>query len=113
LLELGPWQGADSIGNEVPSDQPQRQLTPILVPFNEIRDLSGQLAHLQIATAAQFAGDFFGDIFRPAVGGIEGDDANRVIILADQEVSNDRFEVGAFVIGFAPRRGLIASSATR
>ena len=66
------------------SDQPKGQLTSIgpLIPFHEIRDRSGDLAHLQIAAAAQFAGDVLGNIFRLALGGIEGDDADRVTILA-------------------------------
>ena len=86
------------------SDQPKGQLTSIgpLMPFDEIRDHSGDLAHLQIAATAQFAGDVLGNIFRPALGGIEGDDADRVTILAGQQVLNYRFEVGGFVIGFAP-----------
>ena len=48
------------------SDQPKGQLTSIaiLVPFDEIRDRSGDLAHLQIAATAQFAGDVLGNIFR-------------------------------------------------
>jgi hypothetical protein len=68
----------------VSSDQPKAQLTPILpfVPFDEIRDRGWQLAQLQIAAAAQFAGDVFGNIFRPAFGGVEGDDADRVAVLA-------------------------------
>jgi hypothetical protein len=85
-------------------DQPEGQLTPIavLVPFDKIRDRGGEFAHLQIAATAQFAGDIFGNVFRPALGGIEGDDADRVAVLAGQQVSNDGFEVGGFVIGFAP-----------
>ena len=75
------------------------------MPFDEIRDHSGDLSHLQIAATAQFAGDVLGNIFRPALGGIEGDDADRVTILAGQQVLNYRFEVGGFVIGFAPGGG--------
>ncbi|WP_161852535.1 hypothetical protein [Bradyrhizobium sp. CCBAU 051011] len=52
------------------------------MPFDEIRDRGWQLAQLQIAAAAQFAGDVFGNIFRPAFGGVEGDDADRVAVLA-------------------------------
>jgi hypothetical protein len=87
-----------------PSDQPQRQLTPIaiFVPFDKIRNRERKLAHLKIAASAQFAGDIFGDIFRPALGSIEGDDADRIAILPGQQTLNYRFEVGGFVIGFAP-----------
>jgi hypothetical protein len=50
----------------------QGQLPPILtfMALNEIRDRGGQLAHLQIAATAQFGGDIFRSIFRPALGGI-------------------------------------------
>jgi hypothetical protein len=51
-----------------------------LVPFDKIRDRGGQLTRLQIAATAQFAGDVLGNIFRPALGGIEGDDVDRVTI---------------------------------
>jgi hypothetical protein len=67
------------------------------VPLDEIRDRGGQLAHLQIAATAQFAGDVFGNVFRPALGGIKGDDADRIAILAAQQVLNYRFEVGGLV----------------
>ena len=85
------------------SDQPKGQLTSIraLVPFDKIRDRRGKIPHLQIAATAQFARDVFRNVFRPALGGIEGDDADRVAILAGQQVLNYRFEVGGFVIGFA------------
>ena len=81
----------------VGSDQPQGQLTAIaiLVPFDKISDRRRKLAHLQIAATAQFARDVFRNVFRPAFGGIEGDDADRVAILAGQQVLNYRFEAVA------------------
>ena len=79
-------------------------LTPIAIPvaFDKIRDRRRKIAHLQIAATAQFARDIFGNVFGPTFGGIEGDDANRVGILAGQQVLNYRFEVSGFVIGFGP-----------
>ena len=47
-------------------------------------------------------GDIFGNVFRPAFGGVEGDDADRIAVLAGQQVLDDRFEIGRLVIGFAP-----------
>jgi hypothetical protein len=67
----------------------------ILVPFDKIRDRSGEIAHLQIAATAQFASD----ILRTSSDQCSAD---RVAILAGQQVLNYRFEVGGFVIGFAP-----------
>ena len=34
--------------------------------------------------SAQFVGDIYSDITRPASGGIEGDDADRIFVLALQ-----------------------------
>jgi len=34
-----------------------------------------------------------GNVFRPAFSGIEGDDANRVAILAGEQILNDRLEI--------------------
>ena len=82
-----------------------------LMPFDEIRDHSGDLSHLQIAATAQFAGDVLGNIFRPALGGIEGDDADRVVLPGDQ-VLNYRFEVGGCVIGFPPGAAYSTESST-
>jgi hypothetical protein len=56
---------------------------------------------LQIAATAQFVRDVFGNVFRPTFGGVEGDDADRVVILVGEQVLNYGFEVGGFVIGFA------------
>jgi hypothetical protein len=60
------------------------------LPLDKIRDRRAKISHLQIAATTQFASDVFGNIFRPAFGGIEGDDADRVAILADQQVLNYR-----------------------
>jgi hypothetical protein len=54
------------------------------VPLDKIRDRRGKIAHLQIAATTQFARDIFGNIFRPALAGIEGDDADGVAILTGQ-----------------------------
>jgi hypothetical protein len=61
------------------------------VPFDKIRNRRRKLAHLQIAATAQFAGDIFGNVFRPVLGGIEGDDADRIAVLPGEEILNDRF----------------------
>jgi hypothetical protein len=46
------------------------------------------------AAFAQFIGDVVRNVPRPAFGDIESDDANRVVILAVQQIRNDGFEVG-------------------
>jgi len=57
---------------------------------------------LQIATPAQLLGRRRQK--RPATISrrIEADDANRVFILAGQQVENDGLELGRFDVGFAP-----------
>jgi hypothetical protein len=83
----------------------QRQLHIVItafVPICEILQVKRDVSRLQVAATAQLARDVFGNVFRPTFGGIEGDDADRVAILAGQQVLNYRFEVGGFVIGFAP-----------
>jgi hypothetical protein len=47
-------------------------------------------------------GDVFGDNFRPAFDGVEGDDADRVLVLAGQQVLNDGLEISSLAIGLAP-----------
>jgi hypothetical protein len=48
------------------------------VALDEILDARGHVAQLQIATPAQFMGDVFRYVLRPALGGIESDDPDRV-----------------------------------
>jgi hypothetical protein len=52
-------------------------------------------------------GDVLGYIIRAALGRIKGDDADRIIVLARNEILDNCFQVCGFVVGFAPGRGLI------
>jgi hypothetical protein len=56
--------------------QPQREL-PIGtgMALDEIQNAGRHVPQLQIAAAAQFLGDIFGGVLRPAFGDVEGDDA--------------------------------------
>jgi hypothetical protein len=54
----------------------------LFVAFHEIRNGGRQFAHLLLASATKFCGHIGRDIFRPAVGRIEGHDAEGVIVLA-------------------------------
>jgi hypothetical protein len=45
-------------------------------------------------------GNVHGDVLRPAFGGVEGDDADRVGVLTGEKVLNHRLQIGGFVIGF-------------
>jgi hypothetical protein len=39
---------------------------------------------------------------RPSFGGVEANDANRVVTLAVQQIRNDGFEVGMLYVGLGP-----------
>jgi hypothetical protein len=43
--------------------------------LDEIQNAGRHVPQLQIAAAAQFLGDIFGGVLRPAFGDVEGDDA--------------------------------------
>jgi hypothetical protein len=53
-----------------------------LMPFDKILDGGRHVAHLKIAAPAQLVGDILGNILRPAIGGIEADDADRAMVMA-------------------------------
>jgi hypothetical protein len=59
------------------------------------------LAHLQIAPAAQFLCDIGGNISRPSLSGVEGHDADGVRILPVEQVPDDGLEIRGLDIGFA------------
>jgi len=71
------------------------------VPLDEILNGGGQVSQLQIATPAQFVSHVFGKILGPSLFGV--DHADRIIVLAREEILNNGFQVGGFVVGFAPR----------
>jgi hypothetical protein len=62
--------------------------------FYKICERSRHLAHLQIAAPTQFAGDILGNIFRPPLGRVEGDDTVGIAVLATQQVLDDGLKVG-------------------
>jgi hypothetical protein len=67
-------------GPHVPVDEPLGVFSQIVV------GVEGSFDHL--------ARDVFGDVARPALGGVEGDDAESVRILAGQEIADDRLAIG-------------------
>jgi len=44
--------------------------------------------------------DILRHISRPLFGGVKGDDANRVAVLAGHQIADEGFEVGLIDIGF-------------
>ena len=72
------------------------------MPLNEILNGRRHISHLEIAAPAQLAGDILRNIFRPALGRIEGDDADRIAILAGKQVLNDGLKISGLVVGLPP-----------
>ena len=72
------------------------------VAIDEVLQEERNVTLLQVAAPAQLLGDVGGNVLRPFFGGIEADHANRVFILAGQQVENDGLELGRAVVGFAP-----------
>ena len=88
----------------------QRQLYVAVAAFvavDEVLEEERNVAHLQIAAPAQLMGDICGDVLRPALGGVEGDDADRVVVLAGQQVLDHGFQVGGLDVGSRARRGRV------
>src|SRR5215216_6571861 len=54
-----------------------------------------------VAPRLYFLSDILGNIVRPMLQRVEGNDANRVIELPGHKIVDDGFEVGALDLGFA------------
>jgi hypothetical protein len=76
------------------------------MPLNEILNGRWHISQLEIAAPAQLAGDSLRNIFGPALGRIEGDDADRATVLAGEEILNNCFEVSGLVVGFPCGRSI-------
>jgi hypothetical protein len=57
---------------------------------------------LEIATLAQFVRHVCRHILRPLLGGVEGDDADRIFVLALEQTKDDGFQIRRLDIGLAP-----------
>jgi hypothetical protein len=60
------------------------------------------VAELEIAASAQFPGDVLGDVLRPFLGGVEGDDPDRAFVLPLKQVEDHGFQIGGLSVGFTP-----------
>jgi hypothetical protein len=89
-----------------PRRQRQRQLhadPPAELALDEVLQRVGNLPVLGADTALQLAGDILGSVARPALSWIERDDAEHLVILAGEEVADQRRIVDA-LIGLTERR---------
>jgi hypothetical protein len=70
--------------------------------LDEILNGGGNISHLEIAPPAQFVSHVFGNVLRPSLFGVEGHDADWGAVLPRKEILNNGFQVGGFLICFAP-----------
>jgi hypothetical protein len=72
-----------------------------IMSLDEIPDAFGQFAILQIAAPAQLVG-VLRDVARPPLGGVKTENADRIFVLVGEQVRDDGFEGGMFVVRLAP-----------
>ena len=65
------------------------------------------------AALAQLLRYLFGDVANPTFGKVKANDANRVAVLAFQQIADDSFKVGVFDVCLAPGATRPKSSRTR
>src|SRR5882762_674141 len=75
---------------------------PAFIAVDEVLQEERNVTLLQVAALPQHLGDIGGYVLRPVFGGVEGDDADRVLILPLQQVEDDGFEIGPFEVSFRP-----------
>ena len=72
------------------------------MPLDEILNGGWHISQLEITPPAEFVSHVFGNVLGPSLFSVEGDDADRIFVLARKEILNNGFQVRGFVVGFAP-----------
>src|SRR5690242_445347 len=78
---------------------PNTQSAPVRI--DEVEYRLRDLAELDVASS-QLVGNIHRHIARPAFGGVEGDDANGMPVLAVDQLADQRIPISAFRVGFSP-----------
>jgi len=71
------------------------------VLVDEVRKRIRQLVTGNTQKAHDLGRKIFRDIFGPMLGGVEGDDLDRVVVLAGEKIGDRRFQIGSLNIGLA------------
>jgi hypothetical protein len=71
-----------------------------LMALNEVLDRGRDIAKLQVAASAQLMRDVFRHIFRPALRGVEGYDAEGVAVLTLQKARDCGLQVRILAVRF-------------
>jgi hypothetical protein len=73
------------------------------MPLDKILNEGWHIDPLEIAAPAKFVSHVLRTILRPSFFSVEGDNADRIVVLARKEVLNNGFQVRGFVVvGFSP-----------
>ena len=81
--------------------------------LNELLQQIRQFATLIGAALAQLSRYRFGHVANPTFREVKGNDANRVAVLAFQQIVDDSFKIGVFNVCLAPGTKPSAVSRTR
>lgn len=71
------------------------------VPLDKVPKRFRNVVTIDIAARLDFEGDIFRDVLRPTLGGVESDDADRVVELPRHQIGYDSLKVCPFDVGFA------------
>src|SRR5882757_9741693 len=84
--------------------EPRAFLANSSAPDSDFQELLHRARHLVVFSkaSAQLVGNIDRDVARPALGGVEGDNADGVTILVFHETAHQRLPVSALLICFAP-----------
>jgi len=78
---------------------PGDESTPVRI--HEVEDRLRYLAELDVASS-QLVGNVHRHIAGPAFGGVEGDDADGLTVLAVDQLADQRIPVSSFRVGLSP-----------
>jgi hypothetical protein len=71
-----------------------------VIQINELSQADRNISHLLAAAVAQPMRHVLRYILRPLLHGVESHDADRVLVLAGEQIGDHGFQIGIFNIGF-------------
>lgn len=78
--------------------------------INKVPDMFGHRHPVDVAAGLNFTSYISGDVLRPMLECVEGDDPDRVVKLAGNKIGDDGFELGMLDFGFAVNAALPAEA---
>ena len=87
--------------SQVPGELQRELAIRAPVAIHEIADMLGHGDTFDIASGLDFDGNGLRNVVRPMLKCVEGDNPDRIIELAGQEIGDDGFEIRPLDLGFA------------